>query len=98
MMPQPFSVSQVSAAEKEKLLRWGSEGDETQRSEFIKLLKIINYRLQFEPLDDWSESYLELPHLQLQLRFGSADWLGVGYGVNLLDRVVFISSFIKFQG
>jgi hypothetical protein len=63
------------------------------RDRFMRALNIINYRLNFEPRETWSEEYRELSGLRLQLRFGAEDMLGVDFGVHLDESMVFVKRF-----
>jgi len=85
------SMSQLESA---KLRDWDLWANlHSQRIAFRKALAILNFRLMYEPMEIWSEPYQDLEILGLQLRFGSENMLGVGYGVHAASRQIFVKRF-----
>jgi hypothetical protein len=84
----------ISSRERTRLLHWNVWSKaERIHDEFLRALNIINYRLSNEPTGDWSEPYIYLESLELQLRFGAQDMLGVAYGVHEKTEQVFVKQF-----
>lgn len=76
----------------EKLERFAAWSRQKDRSaDFAKALKTIQYRLKHEALDDWSEPFHDVDSMNLQLRFGAIDMIGLRYAVHRVDPVVIVN-------
>ena len=82
----------ISQAEANRLRAWGPHARRLGLTDaFVGNLKILNWRLQSEPTDDWSEEYLT--SADLEYRLGAHDFLAVAYAVHAADRCVFVKRF-----
>lgn len=90
--PNPFRVviSRAQLEELERMVTAATAGG--ARTEFVRWLKELEYRLTREP-DEWGESREFLPVLKLQIRFGTVGGLTVWYGVNVETRTVYVKRF-----